>query len=106
MAQGASIPVLKELAEFSTRAAKAAAQLGGVRDADVDLATTPREAILTINGRTLYRVSVAGLPSRGEATALCERVRRGGGNCFVRASAGDRPIATAFRQTPTRLASR
>ncbi|MCP1550300.1 MULTISPECIES: alpha/beta fold hydrolase [Methylorubrum] len=69
MAQGASIPGLKELAEFSQRAATAAAQLGAIRDEDVDVAATPREKIAQINGRTLYRIA-AGTPSRVETPIL------------------------------------
>ncbi|KQT58531.1 hypothetical protein ASG52_21710 [Methylobacterium sp. Leaf456] len=69
MAQGMTIPGLKELAEFSKRAAQAAGQLGAVRAEDVDLATTPREKITEINGRTLYRIDV-GSPSRVETPIL------------------------------------
>jgi polyhydroxyalkanoate synthase len=63
MTQGISLPGLAELADLSTRAAKAAALLGGLRDGDVDLAITPRETIHRIGGRTLYRIA-AGQPSR------------------------------------------
>ena len=46
---------------------------------------------------TVYRLSVKGFASRSEATALCERLRRLGGACFVRNTAGDRPIQYAAR---------
>ena len=46
---------------------------------------------------TVYRLSVKGFASRSEATALCERLRRSGGACFVRNTAGDRPIQYAAR---------
>ena len=46
---------------------------------------------------TVYRLSVKGFASRSEATALCERLRRSGGACFVRNAAGDRPIQYAAR---------
>jgi polyhydroxyalkanoate synthase subunit PhaC len=52
------LPGLDELAQFSTRAAKAAALLSTVRDEDVDLATTPREEVYRIGGRTLYRIAL------------------------------------------------
>ena len=52
------LPGLDELAQFSTRAAKAAALLSDVRDEDVDLAVTPREEVHRIGGRTLYRIAV------------------------------------------------
>jgi cell division septation protein DedD len=37
----------------------------------------------TVGGKPVYRVRVGGLPSRGEAIALCQKVQSGGGNCFV-----------------------
>lgn len=69
MAQGVPFPGLKELTDYAKRAAKAAAQLGEIRDEDVDVAATPREKILEINGRTLYRIE-AGTPSRVETPIL------------------------------------
>ena len=52
------LPGLDELAQFSTRAARAAAMLSAVRDEDVDVAATPREEVHRIGGRTLYRIAV------------------------------------------------
>ena len=49
---------LAQLASYSTRAAKAAALLSEFRDEDVQIATTPREAVAQIGGRTLYRIAV------------------------------------------------
>ena len=49
---------LAELAAYSTRAAKAAAMLSKVREEDVDIATTPRELVAQISGRSLYRIAV------------------------------------------------
>ena len=49
---------LAELASYSTRAAKAAAMLSKIRDGDVDIATTPREVVAQISGRSLYRIAV------------------------------------------------
>ena len=46
---------------------------------------------------TVYRLSVKGFDSRAEATGLCESLRRSGGSCFVRNTAGDRPIQYASR---------
>src|SRR3954469_2805604 len=54
------LPGLDELAQFSTRAAKAAALLSEVRDEDVDVAATPREEVHRIGGRTLYRIALDG----------------------------------------------
>jgi hypothetical protein len=36
-----------------------------------------------VGGKPVYRVRVGGLASREEATALCQKVQSGGGNCFV-----------------------
>lgn len=52
------IPGLAELVNYSSQAAKALAQLADVRDADVDLAMTPREEVQRIGGKTLYRITV------------------------------------------------
>ncbi|MET0376852.1 MAG: SPOR domain-containing protein [Rhizorhabdus sp.] len=45
----------------------------------------------------LYRLSVSGLPTRGEATSLCVRIKAAGGKCFVRNMSGDRPMTWALR---------
>ena len=47
---------LAELLAFTTKAAKAATLLSEIRDADVDLATTAREEVHRLNGRTLLRL--------------------------------------------------
>jgi SPOR domain len=36
-----------------------------------------------VGGKAVYRVRVSGLSSRDEATALCQKIQGGGGNCFV-----------------------
>ena len=36
-----------------------------------------------VGGKPVYRVRVAGFPSRDEAIALCQKLQSGGGNCFV-----------------------
>jgi hypothetical protein len=36
-----------------------------------------------VGGKPVYRVRQGGLPSREEATALCQKVQSNGGNCFV-----------------------
>ncbi|MGH8515405.1 MAG: SPOR domain-containing protein [Gammaproteobacteria bacterium] len=36
-----------------------------------------------VAGKLVYRVRVPGFASRDEATALCEKLQSGGGNCFV-----------------------
>lgn len=47
------------------------------------------------HGATLQRLSISGFGSRGEAAALCGQIRGRGGECFVRADAGDAPIQLA-----------
>lgn len=54
------LPGLAELAEFSAKAAGAAALLSGLRDADIDIATIPRAEVHRIGGRTLYRIAPSG----------------------------------------------
>lgn len=44
---------------------------------------------------TLYRLTVAGFGTRGDAVRMCEQVKAKGGRCFVRAAAGDLPIQMA-----------
>jgi len=63
-------------------------------------------ATLTRGRETLYRLAISGFAGRGGAVALCERFRRTGGSCFVRQSAGDRPLAQAFAPNPVRVAAR
>lgn len=46
---------------------------------------------------TFHRLSVAGFGTHGEAARLCGSIRRKGGNCFVRATAGDAPVQWASR---------
>ncbi|MGH6812322.1 MAG: SPOR domain-containing protein [Methylocella sp.] len=53
---------------------KFAAELAGFR-------TSIHKA--AVGGKPVYRVRVAGFPSRDEAIALCQKLQSGGGNCFV-----------------------
>lgn len=45
----------------------------------------------------VYRLSVHGFANPAEAGKLCGSIKRKGGNCFVRAVAGDRPVQLASR---------
>ncbi|WP_353204427.1 tetratricopeptide repeat protein [Sphingomonas sp.] len=49
---------------------------------------TPQGMSITAAGRSFYRLSVGGF-ARPDAVALCRTYRVKGGNCFVRAGAGD-----------------
>jgi Flp pilus assembly protein TadD len=59
-------------------------------------------ATVTIGGRTLHRVAIAGFGNRGEAVRVCGSIQARGGSCFVRASAGDAPVRWASRSTRAR----
>ena len=58
---------------------------------------TPMSARFDSAKGTVYRLSVKGFGSVGEANALCASVRRAGGSCFVRNIAGDAPVHFAAR---------
>jgi len=61
--------------------------------------TQARTTTISMNGRTLTRVSVGGFADRGSAVRLCATIRTGGGTCFVRTPAGDAPVHWAARPT-------
>ena len=46
---------------------------------------------------TVWRLSVQGFESQGDAIASCKSLRNRGGNCFVRSTAGDSPVQFASR---------
>jgi len=50
----------------------------------------PHGMNVTSKAGTFYRVSVGGF-SRAQADAMCSSYRARGGNCFVRAGAGEKP---------------
>ena len=64
----------------------------------------PRTARVTIGGRTLTRVSIAGFSTRNDAARLCASIQSRGGSCFVRANAGDAPVRWASASARTRRA--
>lgn len=66
---------------------------------------TPASANARVNGANYVRLSVAGFENRAQAEALCARIERAGGKCFVRGTLTDRP-AQWVRQGLPRLASR
>ena len=66
----------------------------------------PSTAVFVNNGRTFYRLSVAGFATRGAAAEACEQVRAKGGRCFVRQTAGDAPLQWAGRSGGVRFAAR
>jgi tetratricopeptide (TPR) repeat protein len=46
---------------------------------------------------TVYRLSIKGFASAGQAQHLCSTLRENGANCFVRSVAGDSPVQFASR---------
>jgi hypothetical protein len=58
---------------------------------------TPMSARFDSPKGTVYRLSVKGFASVGEANSLCNTLRRSGGTCFVRRVAGDAPVQIASR---------
>jgi Flp pilus assembly protein TadD len=67
-----------------------AAHLSGFTPASSDIRSSA-------HGATLYRLAIGGFESRAEAMRVCTALRSRGGACFVRATAGDRPLQWALR---------
>ena len=60
-------------------------------------AYAPMSARFNTGRAIVYRLSVRGFANQGEAAALCSKLRRSGGSCFVRTFAGDAPMQIASR---------
>ncbi len=60
-------------------------------------AYAPMSARFASTRGLVYRLSVRGFANHGEAAALCAKLRRSGGSCFVRTFAGDAPVRIASR---------
>nr|WP_294170571.1 SPOR domain-containing protein [uncultured Sphingomonas sp.] len=58
---------------------------------------TPASARFQSAGGTVYRLSLKGFASDGEARSLCQQLKRSGSACFVRNVAGDTPVRFAAR---------
>lgn len=58
---------------------------------------TPMRARFAGPGGTVWRLSIKGFTSDGEARDRCELLQRRGGKCFVRTVAGDAPVQFASR---------
>lgn len=60
----------------------------------------PVSTTVSIAGKgTFHRLSVAGFETQEEAVRLCDVIRTKGGDCFVRATAGDAPVRWASRSS-------
>jgi Flp pilus assembly protein TadD len=66
----------------------------------------PARAQFSLSGAALVRLSVSGFADRAGAVSLCEQIRTKGGQCFVRATAGDAPLQWVKRDTGMQVASR
>lgn len=68
----------------------------------------PQTARVKVNGNQFYRLSVTGFLTRAQAGQVCTRVKATGGDCFVRALAGDSSLRMALRKASKKvqLASR
>lgn len=58
---------------------------------------TPMKARFDGSKGTVWRLSIKGFASEGEARDRCEQLQNRGGNCFVRRTAGDAPVQMASR---------
>ena len=58
---------------------------------------TPASARFQSGNGTVYRLSLKGFASDGEARTLCQQLKRSGAACFVRNIAGDTPVRLASR---------
>jgi D-alanyl-D-alanine carboxypeptidase len=58
---------------------------------------SPATARFASDKGTVYRLSVQGFASDGDARDFCEALQRAGGACFVRTVAGDAPVRMASR---------
>ena len=56
---------------------------------------TPSSARFESAKGTVYRLSVQGFASDGDAREFCEALQQAGGACFVRTVAGDAPVRLA-----------
>ena len=63
----------------------AVSQAAGLADFTPSSTTFIQQA----GGRTLYRLSVGGFATRGDAARVCAQLKARGSECFVRATAGD-----------------
>lgn len=58
---------------------------------------SPMTARFEGGANPVYRLSVHGFSSRGDAVNLCASLKKAGANCFVREVAGDAPVQFASR---------
>ena len=84
-----------QLGAFSSRANVAAAWNRFAAKYPSLEGRSPTTAKVTVNGRTVYRLSVSGFEGSREANGFCSSIKASGGNCFVRASDRDSRVRVA-----------
>jgi cell division septation protein DedD len=95
-ANGRSTAVV-QLGAYGSPERVAAAWAGAARRFSSLRAYMPMSARFSGPRGTVYRLSVKGFASAGEANSLCSSLRRSGASCFVRSVAGDTPVRLASR---------
>lgn len=88
-----------QLGAFASSARVEQAWNGAVGRLDRLANYIPASTRFNVAGGSLTRLSVGGFATRQGADKLCESLRRAGGVCFVRATAGDAPVRWASRNT-------
>lgn len=88
-----------QLGAFSTPARVEQAWNGAVGRLKGLASYVPASTRVAAGNGTLTRLSVGGFAQRQAAANLCNSLRRAGGTCFVRATAGDAPVRWASRNT-------
>ena len=86
-----------QIGAFASAASVERAWNGAVSRYDRLAEYAPASTRFGVGRNALTRLSVGGFASRGPATDLCDSLRRAGGSCFVRATAGDAPVRWASR---------
>ena len=90
-------PAVVQLGAYGSAARVLTAWNGAAKKYGALKAYAPMSARFASPKGTFYRLSVRGFNSVGEANNLCNSLRRAGGSCFVRNTAGDAPVQFASR---------
>ena len=90
-------PAVVQLGAYGSAQRVLTAWDGAARKYGALKAYAPMSARFASPKGTFYRLSVRGFNSVAEANALCSSLRRQGGSCFVRNTAGDAPVQLASR---------
>jgi hypothetical protein len=96
-ARNGKSPAVVQLGAYGSAARVLTAWNGAAKKYGALKAYAPMSARFASPKGTLYRLSVRGFNSVGEANSLCNSLRHQGGSCFVRNTAGDAPVQFASR---------